>query len=485
MAIGDISALNQSAEWRETKSGLTFKGYATAPTLVNKLIPAEGQNAIEVGGRAHRVVVETMRSLAGGVVNLDGGAVTNAAGLRSTEYYVGTYPFMGAASITKAQELLGGSEEVTVGASQLQARTIGYLGEAYAMLETVFYHMDDTGILAGGTTGASAVNVGAGTMTFADANDPRRNYLLLPGMTVEVFDLTLATRRVPPDTSRPTIVIANDTETGVVTLANLPAATVATDMLLIPGLIAPVPASGFHAGFATGTLTTTPANAATPASATVSGPAAMGWGGQPWRKGLKYFTESNGNRYFFNLQRSSIPYLKPTGVDASAAALSFTSLTNLRDTLIQKTNQSFKPGDFVAITHHRQRTKLEATQVVSPISSGYRILSDATGVGPIKDPVPSGGGDPNMPFRVMDVDVYMSPMWHPKHFGMFYKPQENLGRVWAPGGKPAPFSLGGRDTFEGRDAYGIVRTYFSKYIMSVGDLWAKDTSCFGEIYNLL
>lgn len=484
MAYGDIDALNHSAEWREQKQGLLFQAYAKAPTITNRIVPSEGQNVVIVGGRAARMVFEKRRSLAASVVDLNGGALNEPGGISSSEFYVGTYPLVAAAGTTLAQEMLNSNEQVTVGASDFNARTLGHLGEQFAQIENVCLHLDDTGIIAGGTVGCSAANAGAGTMTFAHASDKVRNYRCLVGMTVEVFDVTLATRRVPPDTTKPTIITASNASTGVVTFANLPAATVATDIIVLPGLIAPVPASGFHAGFATGTLGTTPAALATPASATVSGASAMAWGGQPWRKGLPYFVDSDSTHYFFNLLRSANPYMTPTGVDAGAAALTFTHLTTLRDALIQKKNMAFNPGDLVGLTHHTQLTKLQSTQVVSPISGAVRYYASDTSVGATKDPVPTGPKSFDEAFMVMGVPVYQSPMWRPNHMAFFHKPTENLGRTWAPDGRPSPLSLGGRDTFEVRDAYGKIRTATLKFMKSVGDLWAKDLSGFGEIYNL-
>lgn len=484
----NISLASLGAVSIEQVSKVVQTVYAGAVTTIADNFISSTPEQVKPNQKAVKFVLETLPAMSVGVVNEDGGALPKASAPAYTSFYVGTYPLYAAASVTQREKDLTQSDGVLIDIVQ---KTIGNLATAMAEMDALHYHLDDNGIYAGGIgTGASAVTVSGtqATYTFNAAGDIIGTNRLLVGQVVEVFVQALSARRVPPDTAKPTVVIAVDKAAKTVVLENAPAAGAVGDRLLVPGMIAPDPANGFHSGFATGTLTTTPAAAASPNPLTVSGPASA-FLGSPFRKGLPYMCDSDPAHYYFTNLRSAIPHFKPVGYDGGTSILTPVILMAWRLAFEEKLNKPIESvGMIRAITHPKTTVDIATAQYTANAATAWTnaqilIPSAATDAGPVKDPVLKKSGMGGRP-TYMEIEFHHSPMWRRGHVGLFCNPQQTIKKVVAQNGEPAILDLAGRSMFEGRDAYGKVRLTEEQYMRSNFDLACSNPGLNGEIYNL-
>ena len=483
--MGLTSSASFAAFSVDQVSQIIGTAYASAVTTLREFISPTAHQ-LEPNNKAIRIVLQTARSLSVAGMNLDGGAFPKGVAPRYESFHVGTHAVAGAAQITTKEKNLSKAAGSLV---DIEMETLNKIGAAMAEMDDVFAHMDDTGIIAGYATGASAAVV-AGTQctyTFAAAGDIVGASRLLAGMSVEVVSAAFA-RRVPPDTTKATQVISVNKELNQVVLENAPAAGVAGDRLMVPGLLAPDTANGFHHGLNTGTLTLTPAAAATPSPLTVSGPGSA-FLGAPFRKGLPYFCLADPAAYYFTLLRGSIPTFKPTGYDASAAVLSPVHLMAWRLSMELKRNVPLtENGTYKAITHPATMVGVASAQYTANAAGAWQnamvfIPSSANDVGQIKDSVPKGASMGDSPI-LCGIPFKSSPMWKRGHVGLFADPASRIKKVVAFGGEPQAYRVGNTDVFEGRDAFGNVRAMEFRYMTSDWDMCSEDPSGNGEITNL-
>jgi hypothetical protein len=319
----------------------------------------------------------------------------------------------------------------------------------------VTFHQSGNGIL---TNSSSSVVGGANaTMTFASATDFLGINMLFQGMTVDVWNSAGTTKRAPA-TAAPIEILALDQDSKTVTLNQDVTGLTAGDIITFQGLDTYGPAS-----LLTG-------QSGYPGSV---GAASAGIGGDSWRHGFKYFTDPTNSRYFYSRQLSAIPELIPSRVNASGP-LQWEHVLRVNAKIRQKRPNKELWRELTGIAHDAQRAS------VFLMGMGIsQTLVNGPEYGVSKDLIPSNqgakdefnyGGVPHLISTRQSRDVidYLN-------FG-------KIGRAEA--FETGPFSIEGRNYFEGRNSSGNLMTYMDWGLVSAYDNVCFDSGCFGRIDTL-
>lgn len=219
---------------------------------------------------------------------------------------------------------------------------------ADAMLEAqidddIALHTDGTGIL----TNASSATNGTTTLTFAAATDTLGVNRLREGITVDVWDATGVTLRVPSSGTQPTVINSIDYSNKIVTLNQSIASLTSTDILSFPGLTAYGPAA------------LTSFSSTWPGSGLTNGP---GLTGDSFRHGIYYSNDATTSNYYLTKLKSTIPQLLATQVNASSSAFTFAMVLQGMDQVIQRRDKDATKG-LRGICHMKQRQAIFQIQV--------------------------------------------------------------------------------------------------------------------------
>lgn len=208
------------------------------------------------------------------------------------------------------------------------------------IMDDIAFHTTGTGILT--NPSSATTNSTNATMTFASPTDTLNVNMLREYMCVDVWDSTGATQRVA-GTGAPIIITAIDYDAKVVTLNQTVTSLTTGDILAIRNLNVYGPS----------TLTTF--NSTYPG--TQGGAPTGGIGGDSFRHGFPYMTDTNSANYFYGKLKSSVPQLNPVAVNANNNTLQWEH--GLR--IISKIQQKRSKEDWMALTgiaHMTQRASV-------------------------------------------------------------------------------------------------------------------------------
>lgn len=201
-------------------------------------------------------------------------------------------------------------EQIDTSASQTQS-VIDVLAKQMSVglreqqiIDDITFHTTGTGIL---TNPSSAItNSTNATMTFAASTDTLGINRLREYMCVDVWDSTGATQRVA-GTAAPIIITAIDYDAKTVTLNQTVTTLTAGDIIVLRNMAVYGPA--------------TLVSFASTYPGTQGGAAAGGIGGDSFRHGFPYMTDTTTSNYFYGKLKSTVPQLNPVRVNANNAAL--------------------------------------------------------------------------------------------------------------------------------------------------------------------
>ena len=198
--------------------------------------------------------------------------------------------------------------------------------------DDVCFHNDGTGVLTNASSGIS----GSTILTFAGATDTLGVNRLREGMAVDVYDDDLDPKRAP-SVAGPVFIESIDHSAKSVTLSRAIAALASGDRLAFPDLDAYGPAAP-PVSFSS----TWPQRAQT-----------GGLSGDSFRHGMYYANDATAANYFLGVQKSTVPQLLSTRVQA-AGALTFSHGLRIKDQITQRRDHTVLNG-MVGIWHMAQR----------------------------------------------------------------------------------------------------------------------------------
>jgi hypothetical protein len=332
------------------------------------------------------------------------------------------------------------------------------------VLDDISFHTKGDGIL---TNPPSAItNTGAATITFAAPLDTLGVNRLREGMCVDAWTFDGATLRVPgTGAGTPLIITAIDYDARKVTfnttIGSLTAGDGATtgDILAFRGMsiYGPTALTTYQAGYP-GTV----------------GASANGIGGDSFRHGFPYMTDTNGTNYFYGKQKSTVPQLLPARVNAQSTTLEWDHGHRLIAKLIQRRNPDVWKG-LRGIAPMSQR----ATVFNLGVAISTRMFTGAE-FGQSVNALPNNIGYEDT-FNFCGIPCMISK--RQARDRMDFLNFSKLGRAQLFDTKF--FDLGNSgNMYVGRGADGTVQSYVEFFIVQAFDFVCFDSGCFGVIDNL-
>lgn len=328
---------------------------------------------------------------------------------------------------------------------------------AQQIYDDVTFHQPGTGIL---TEPSSAIVAGANaTMTFAGATDFLGINRLFEGMVVDVWDSTGATKRAAA-TAAPITIIAIDYDSKTVTFDQDVTTLTQGDLLALRNMDVYGPAA------LTSFASTYPG--------TQGGAAAGGIGGDSFRHGFPYFTDTTASNYFYSKQKSTIPQLNPVRVNANNDALQWEHGLRLVAKVKQKRPDKELWKNLRGIAHGTQKARVfELGMSIS------QKLMTGTEFGRSLDLVPDNQANADT-FNFAGMECIESTRQYRDRIDFISF--EKIGRAEAAGLKP--FNPGGVTLFPGRGSDGTLQTYVEWAYMTSYDNVCFDNGFFGRIDTL-
>jgi hypothetical protein len=234
--------------------------------------------------------------------------------------------------------------------------------------DDVTFAQTGTGIL---TNSSSAVlGAAAATMTFAAATDTLGVNLLFEGMCVSVWDSTGATERAAA-TAAPIVITAIDFDARKVTFNQDVTTLTAGDIIAFRQM----------ATYGPSALTSFASTYPGTQGASTGG----GIGGDSFRHGYPYATDTTTSNYFYSKLKSTIPQLNPVRVNAASDSLQWEHGMRLVAKIKQKRPQQEAWQKLEGIAHGTQ--KASDFELGMSISQNFRTGKE---FGPSYDGVPQG-----------------------------------------------------------------------------------------------
>jgi hypothetical protein len=334
---------------------------------------------------------------------------------------------------------------------------------ANAMVEAgvyddISFHQTGTGIL---TNSSSAVtNSTNATMTFNAAGDYLHTSMLREGMCVDVWDTTGATLRVA-GTGAPIIITAIDYDNFIVTLNQTVTSLTTGDILAIRNLTAygPSTLTSFSSGYPGGP----PAN--------VSG----GIGGDSFRHGYRYMTDTTTSNYFYGKQKSTFgTQLNPVYVNAQSQPIEWDHFNRVVAKIIQKRDPDvWKKLEGITSTAQRAAIWNLGTTIVTNMRTGTQF-------GNSYDGIPSDNGYEDT-LTVSGLPILISKRADRSRIDFV-----NFDKVWRAQLHDTKFADVGKQgtIFEGRDSTGAVQAFIEFFVVQAYDFVCPDNGGFGVISSL-
>jgi hypothetical protein len=329
------------------------------------------------------------------------------------------------------------------------------------VLDDIAFHTKGDGILTGPCS--AITNTTNATMTFAVATDYLNVNRLREGMCVDVWTYDGATKR-SPTTGDPLIIIAIDWDAKKVTfnqeVTGLSAGngTTTGDLIAFRGM----------AAYGPSTLTTFSSTYPTAVASQVG----SGIGGDSFRHGFPYMTDTTSSNYFYGKQKSSIPQLNPVRVNAQSNPFEWDHMHRIIAKLQRRRSNEVWKG-LIGIAPMAQRAQVFALGM----SIANRQVGD--NFGKSLDAIPENIGY-DATFNLAGVPCYISKRQARDRID-FINPSK-IGRAQLFDTKFA--EIGGRTTFEVRNSSGQVVAAQEFWIVQAYDFVGFDSGCFGVIDTL-
>ncbi len=309
--------------------------YNDSDQIAGKVRAAKG-GRVTVSRYLYRIPLELYLGGNFHKINMDGGAMGTGTGMANTYVTAGFISTARSYIVTDEQaSTTGTTEQSNV---NVMARQLAKAAHQAQIDDDITLHQDGTGKL---TYLSSATN-GTTTLTFADPADNIGINRLVQGMTVDAWDATGATKRVPTSGTAPTYITNIDYANNIVTLSQSIASLTSTDILAFPNLdvYGPAALTSFSSTWPGGALTNGP-----------------GLTGDSFRHGIYYANDTTTSNYYLGRLKSTISQLLPSGVDGSSSALTFDMVLKGLDLITQRRDQSAMKG-LMGIYHMKQRRSL-------------------------------------------------------------------------------------------------------------------------------
>ncbi len=309
--------------------------YNDSDQIAGKVKAAKG-GRVNISRYLYRIPLELFLGGNFHKINMDGGAMGTGTGMSNTFVTAGFISTARSYIVTDEQASTTGTTEqsnVNVMARQLAKAT-----HQAQIDDDITLHTDGTGKL----TNASSATNGTTTLTFAAAGDTLGINRLVQGMTVDAWDATGATKRVPTSGTAPTWITNIDYANNIVTLSQSIATLTATDLLAFPALDVYGPATlvSFSSTWPGGALTNGP-----------------GLTGDSFRHGIYYANDATTSNYYLGRLKSTISQLLASRVDGGSSALTFDMVLKGLDQITQRRDASAMKG-LQGIYHMKQRRSL-------------------------------------------------------------------------------------------------------------------------------
>ncbi len=329
MAVSVIDVVGAQIERVRNKLQPIFETSSEVAGMIKKA----GGDKVEVSRYLYRIPLQQWSGGNFHKYTTNGGTLGIGTGMQITS--------MEAGYITTVRSYRVTDEEKDTSASSTQSvvnvfqKTLADAMTESQVDDDITLHTDGTGIL----TNASSATNGSTTLTFADAADTLGINRLREGMTVDAWDATGATKRVPGSGTAPTFITNIDYTNKVVTLSQSIASLTATDILAFPALDVYGPS------------TLTSFSSTWPGDGLTNGP---GLTGDSFRHGIYYANDATTSNYYLTKLKSSYSQLLATRVNASSSAFTFGMALQGLDAITQRRNKDATKG-LKGIAHMKQR----------------------------------------------------------------------------------------------------------------------------------
>lgn len=312
--MSDITTVLSGLIEKVRQDGTLPQLIQTAPNLVMGLIGTRDVQT-DVNQKFYRIPFKTMPGGNFGKLSLNEGTFGTGNSFELKNTTCGYFGYAQAHRINQeVMQTAMGNGSVVNAFSEMLAEANDVMQRHFEIL----LHTSGNGVL---TNSASAHS--GGVYTFNAATDFLGVNRVLEGMTVDVYDTTLATLRGERRVTRV------DTDTKQVTLASAVAGAAATDRLVIRDLDVYGPS--------------TP----TTQSSTYPTGGAAGVTGDSFVHGLDYYIDTNPANYVLGVQKSTIPKLNPRHVAAGTAPLTYIHPIRLIHKMLRA--RGMKATDLVAL----------------------------------------------------------------------------------------------------------------------------------------
>jgi hypothetical protein len=330
------------------------------------------------------------------------------------------------------------------------------------VLDDIAFHTKGDGIL---TAPCSAItNTTNATMTFAVATDYLGINNLREGMCVDVWTYDGATKRAAA-TADPLIITAIDYDAKKVTfnqeITSLSAGngTTTGDLIAFRGM----------AAYGPSTLATFQSTY----PGTAGGAATGGIGGDSFRHGYPYMTDTTSSNYFYGKQKSAIPQLLPMRVNAQSSAFEWDHMHRLIAKAIRRRDKDTWKN-WVGIAPMAQRASVFnlGVSISNKLMTGEQF-------GKSLDMLPSNVGYEET-FSIGGIPCYVSK--RARRDQIHFIAPNKLGRAQLFDTKF--FDLGGSTTYVGRHSTGALMAYVESIIVQAYDFVCFDGGSCGVIDSL-
>jgi hypothetical protein len=326
--------------------------------------------------------------------------------------------------------------------------------------DDVTFAQNGNGIL---TNSSSAVtNVTNATLTFTAVGPPADTLgvnLLFEGMTVDVWDSTGSILRTP-GVGAPVQILAIDYDARQVTLDQTITGLTTGDILALRQMTVYGPATltSFQSGY----------------PGTQGGSPTGGIGGDSFRHGYPYMTDTNASNYFYGKQKSSLPQLNPVRVNANSDTLQWEQGLRVVAKIKQKRPQKELWRDITGIAHSTQ--KAAAFELGMSIS---QKLLPGSEFGQSLDLVPSNQANSDE-FNFAGMRCIESTRQDRSRIDFINF--DKIGRAEA--SEYAPYAPGGQTMHVGRGSDGTLQTWFEWAFMAFYENVCFDAGAFARIDTL-
>lgn len=437
----------------EVVSPLVTDIYETSDQIA-ALIKRNSKNVTNISRYLYRFVLEQFAGGTFAKYSANEGTLPKGTGMLLTSLQAGFFYSMLMFRVTDEQVDESQSSKQSV--VDVMSRTLSSGMENAEVMDDISFHGDGTGKLTGLSSAVSST-----TMTFATAGDTLGVSRLREGLTVDVWDSTGATKRALTTVADgPLRILTINYATNVVTLNTAVTAISQGDILAFSGMdsYGPSTLTSFTAGWpATSALTN-------------SG----GLTNDSWRHGLYYANNFDDSNYYLGKQKSVLPQIAPTQIQANSQPISWGHGFALIDA-VQKRRSMGEAGKLTWIFPLAQRYVVfdEGVALSTKMVTGAQF-------GQSYDPTPSNN-EYNDPFNYVNCKAYVSKRQYADRVDAINLKKWGRAEVF-PGTRP--YSKGGQTVFEGHASSGLLAAYSEFGFQSAYDFVCYDPGCQGAITGL-